>query len=351
MNPYRHRVHNRKEAAWRKGCIGAACECGDHAWKASSQAEDIAGARAAERAEEVPGVDEGEPPAEGCAAPLSHRHRPRLRPCAAYTPLSTHPRRRHDIGPDPHDDDAALPRVALRLHVFGVLMLESGSPRFDIVVCLFTVVVIFLSHAIILGGDPSVSSDRFTSKTTPTCRSGRCRCTRSKTLAGSARAPSTRRASRSCCGRKRRARVRPPPPPPPPPPPREHPAQPDRHAGAELGTTSRPTAPSRAPPRLCRSDFDTTVNIDSHHFTTCATCATENVHQAAVVGAAAATSAAAAGGVGGVGGGPQLRELLSQRRILLLQPGEAALFAASSFGTPRARLALSRPGQQLGDAE
>ena len=33
-------------------------------------------------------------------------------------------------------------------------------------------------------------------------------------------------------------------------------------------------------------------------------------------------SAAAAGGVGGVGGGPQLRELLSQRRILLLQPGE-----------------------------
>ena len=43
---------------------------------------------------------------------------------------------------------------------FGVLMLESGSPRFDIAVCLFTVVVIFLSHAIILGGDPSVSSDR-----------------------------------------------------------------------------------------------------------------------------------------------------------------------------------------------
>ena len=30
---------------------------------------------------------------------------------------------------------------------FGVLMLESGSPRFDIAVCLFTVVVIFLSHA------------------------------------------------------------------------------------------------------------------------------------------------------------------------------------------------------------
>ena len=267
MNPYRHcrRVHNRKEAASEdKDALEKLANAVITLGRLSSQAEDIAGARAAERAEEACWeLMKENHRRKGALTPWTHSTL-RATEAACCSPRSP-PTRDAGMISDPILTTMTLLYLASLsgCMFFGVLMLESGS-RASTSRCASSP----WSSSSCRTRSFSAATRRSratasTSRTTPTSRSG-CRCTRSRTRGGSARAPSTRTASRSCCGRKRRARVRP----------RrrrrrrvhaEHPPESDRHAGAEL--RRRAARPLSAELRhVCVDQILTRLyNIDSHY--------------------------------------------------------------------------------------